>query len=106
MASETDTAEIIMLTPVEMRWLYHALGSFHARSNAESKCRATFRDTIMDMQHGNLAEYAVPFTAGELMVARWAAEDGRCRDDERLVRGRLRERFDKAMGVKGASDSV
>lgn len=101
MASDTDTAEIIMMTPAELSWLYHALGSFYPRNNHESRTRAELRDSIVDTQHGNLPEYAVPFTAGELIVARWAAEDGYCRDDERLIRGRLRERFDKAMGVKG-----
>ena len=98
MASDTDTAEIVMLTPAELSWLYHALESFHARSNFESRCRASLRDSIEDMRYGNLAEYAVPFTAGELIVARWAAEDGACRGDERLVRGRLRERFEKVLG--------
>lgn len=107
MASDTDTAEIIPIRNAEMRWLTHALSTFctvGTRTSEEDGIVGEMLKKIFKAIEENprMAEFAMAFSMQEVQLLAWSAAAGLCRTmEERMIRGRLQERFEKASGATG-----
>lgn len=97
MAHDTDTAEIITITATELRWLTFAVRNLQTRTAGETSARheVITRFEVAIEENPRLESFAMAFDPWQVLMLLWAVQEGRCRDgDERLIRGRLQERFE------------
>lgn len=106
MATDTDTAEILVIKAADLQWLLYAVRNVQTRDASESVRRqdlVTRIGVVLD-ENPRLVEFALSFSPAELLLLAWSANEGRCRtSDERLIKGRMQRVFDEASGQHGVN---
>jgi hypothetical protein len=97
-----DMLETIRIPVADLRWLTWAIRNVQTRSPAEGTTRQMLIVQFDTAVENNPAqpEFAMVFTRTQAALLLWSVQEGRCRDGyERLIWGRLRERFEKLAGT-------
>ncbi len=106
MASDSDTAEIVLITAHDLRWLAFALRNVQTRTVLETVARQAMYvafDLLLEKEPKQ-PEYVVAFSLDQAFLALWAANEGRCRDcEEWLTRGRMQRKFHELTGTQGVN---
>lgn len=90
MSSESQTGPILLLTPVELDWLYHALANVQTRGQAEHKARGEVAAKVWDRRFLDQPRFAISFTPLQMDVLLHAVNEGRCRPGEQEIKDKLR----------------
>jgi hypothetical protein len=101
MASETDTAELVRITHVDLQWLVFAVRNVQTRCAGEMAVRTSLisRFDIALENNPTMPEFHLSFTKPEALICLFAANEGRCRTcDEMLTRGRMQRVFNEYTG--------